>query len=493
MVTRGRGVALSDLIEDTSALGGHERSRPVAGVASDSRHVEPGFLFVAVAGVKSNGADFIAAAVAAGAIAVAAEAFPAGMFFPGVSLVQVPNARAALSKAAAGFYTHQPETVVAVTGTNGKTSVASFLRQIWCALGKSAASIGTVGIVGPQGTVASSLTTPDTLSLHRIIDEMARDGVTHLAFEASSHGLDQHRLDGLRLSAGAFTNLSRDHLDYHATLEHYRAAKLRLFNELLPEGAAAVICADGGDASAFVNAARHRHLHVLTVGVAGEDIQIVQAEPEGYGQSLLLRCKGKERRISLPLPGGFQAENALVAAGLAIATGCDMDDVLGALEHLTGAPGRLEKVGESNGALVVVDYAHTPDALANALDALRPYVSGHLSLVFGAGGDRDAGKRPLMGEVAAQKADFIIVTDDNPRSEDPASIRRAVLAAVPHARDIGDRALAIATAIKELHPGDVLLVAGKGHESGQIVGQRTLPFSDHAAILAAIGGYTHRE
>jgi UDP-N-acetylmuramoyl-L-alanyl-D-glutamate--2,6-diaminopimelate ligase len=484
---RGRGVALSDLVADTSALGAHERNRPVSGVASDSRNVQPGFLFVAVPGTKSDGTSFIPDAVAAGAVAIAAEAFPPDMFFSGVSLVQVPNARAALSKAAASFYNHQPAIVVAVTGTNGKTSVTSFLRQIWKMTGESAASIGTVGIVGPHGTATSSLTTPDTLSLHRIIDDMARDGVTHLAFEASSHGLDQFRLDGLRLAAAGFTNLSRDHLDYHGTLDHYRASKLRLFRQLLPDNAVAVICADGGDASLFANAAHERRLQVVTVGVAGEYIQLIQAQPEGYGQNLILRWKGRQRQVRLPLPGGFQAENALLAAGLAIATGSDADRVFEALEHLTGAAGRLEKVGECNGAMVIVDYAHTPDALANALDALRPYATGELSVVFGAGGDRDTGKRLLMGEAAARKADRVIVTDDNPRSEDPGMIRRAILAGAPSAREIGDRALAIATAVGELEPGDVLLVAGKGHESGQIVGNLTLPFSDHAAICAAIG------
>ncbi len=484
---RGRGVALSDLVADVSSVAPHERNRPISGVASDSRKVKSGFLFIAVPGVKSDGAAFITQAIAAGAIAIASETPPLEPLPSGISFVQVPNARLALSHASAQFYTHQPEVVVAITGTNGKTSVASFLRQIWEGLGHQAASIGTVGIVSPKGHIPSSLTTPDTITLHETLDEMAQEGITHLAFEASSHGLDQHRLDGLRLSAAGFTNLSRDHLDYHATFDAYRNAKLRLFTELLPEHGAAVICADGGDASIFVNAARARHVPVFTVGGAGEFIQLIEARPEGFGQILTIRFNNRKWNVHLPLAGSFQAENALVAAGLALATGCDADSVFSALQTLKGAVGRLEKVAEYNGALVVVDYAHTPDALANALDALRPYVGRNLSVVFGAGGDRDRGKRPLMGQVAHEKADRIIVTDDNPRSEEAALIRKAILANAPSAREIGDRALAIATAVQELEPGDVLLVAGKGHESGQIIGNRVLPFSDHAAILAATG------
>jgi UDP-N-acetylmuramoyl-L-alanyl-D-glutamate--2,6-diaminopimelate ligase len=319
------------------------------------------------------------------------------------------------------------------------------------------------------------------------MDKLAGEGVTHLAMEASSHGLEQRRLDGVKLAAGAFTNLTRDHLDYHLTLDAYRAAKLRLFDTLLPADAAAVMDADQPEASAIAGIAKKRKLRFFGVGRTGGDLTLLDSSRDGFAQTLHLRAAGKERRVKLPLVGAFQVSNALVAAGLAIATGTAAEDALASLESLKGASGRLELVGEKNGAPVFVDYAHTPDALANALDALRPYASGRLLVVFGAGGDRDAGKRPLMGAVAAAGADRVIVTDDNPRSEDPAAIRKAILQAAPGAVEIGDRAEAIKTAVNELKGGDVLLVAGKGHETGQILRDRTLPFSDQAAVRAALG------
>jgi UDP-N-acetylmuramoyl-L-alanyl-D-glutamate--2,6-diaminopimelate ligase len=326
--------------------------------------------------------------------------------------------------------------------------------------------------------------------LHRQLDEIARDGVTHLAFEASSHGLDQYRLDGVRIAAGGFTNLSRDHMDYHPTVAHYLAAKLRLFRDLIPSGGAAVISADHDCSAEAIEAATSRRLRVMAVGRngdgAGEGIRLVDAEVEGFSQQLLIEHRGRTYSIKLPLVGAFQIENALVAAGLAIGTGSDAAGVFAGLEHLEGAKGRLELVGERNGAPIFVDYAHKPDALAKALQALRPYARRKLIVVFGAGGDRDAGKRPIMGAIAAENADRVIITDDNPRSERPEAIRAAILAAAGGAGEIGDRAAAIRAAIEELGPGDALLIAGKGHETGQIVGGDVLPFSDHEAVAAAL-------
>ncbi|MFL5044192.1 MAG: UDP-N-acetylmuramoyl-L-alanyl-D-glutamate--2,6-diaminopimelate ligase, partial [Xanthobacteraceae bacterium] len=399
---------------------------------------------------------------------------------------KVRNARRALALAAARLHPRQPGTVAAVTGTSGKTSVAAFTRQIWQALGHPAASIGTVGIVSPQGETYGSLTTPDPVELHRTLDALAGQGVTHLAMEASSHGLDQHRLDGVRIAVGGFTNLSRDHLDYHATFDAYVAAKLRLFQELLEPGAAAVIAMDQDEALAFAESAAQRGLRVMTVGRRGSGICALKSAIDGYAQKLTLAHEGRKYHIRLPLVGAFQVENALVAAGLAIATDSDPADVFAALEGLKGAKGRLELVGDKNGAPIFVDYAHKPDALAKALEALRPYVRRRLTVVFGCGGDRDRGKRPMMGAIAVDKADRVIVTDDNPRSENPAAIRAAILAAAPGAIEIGDRGAAIRQAVTDLEQGDVLLIAGKGHESGQIVGDRVLPFTDHAAVAAAL-------
>lgn len=456
----------------------------ISGITADSRAVESGFLFFALPGVKADGMSFARSAVEKGAGAIVTESETKDEF--GVPVIRVPSARGALAKVAARFYPRQPKIIAAVTGTNGKTSVASFLRQIWAELGHPAASLGTVGLVSPKGEEYSNLTTPDPIALHKTIDRLSGEGVTHLALEASSHGLDQHRLDGLKLTAGGFTNITRDHLDYHPSFDDYRQAKLKLFSEVLPAKAGAVISADSEGAEAFIAAARKRGLKTLTVGAKGTDIHLFASERLGFSQKLRLRHGDEDYELTLPLAGAFQVENALVAAGLAIVTGGKPDKVFAALENLKGASGRLERVGERNGATVIVDYAHTPDALANALSALRPYAEGRLIALFGAGGDRDPGKRPLMGAVAHEKADTVIVTDDNPRSEEPSSIRSQILAAVPGAREIGDRGEAIALAVKELKPGDVLLVAGKGHERGQIVKDRVLPFSDHEAIRAAL-------
>ena len=454
----------------------------VAGLAADSHTVKPGDVFFALGGSKTDGARFIGAAVAAGAIAVVA-GHPHSASVP---VIVTSNPRRALALAAAAFYPRQPQIVAAVTGTSGKTSVAAFTRQLWESLGHDAASLGTIGIVSRHRNVYGSLTTPDPVALHRALDELAGEGVTHLALEASSHGLDQHRLDGVRVAAAAFTNLSRDHMDYHPTVEHYLAAKLRLFTDLAPEGGPAVIAADHEHSAAVIAAARARKLDVMTVGRHGEGIRLVDAAIDGFGQRMTIEHQGQTYRLRLPLVGEFQIENALVAAGLVIATGGDAARAFAALEKLEGAKGRLELIGERNGAPVFVDYAHKPDALMKALEALRPYAKKRLVVVFGAGGDRDAGKRPLMGAIAAQHADAVIVTDDNPRSEKPAAIRAEILMAAKGATEIGDRAEAIRSAVASLQPGDVLLIAGKGHETGQIIGDKVLPFSDHEAASAAL-------
>ena len=479
---------LRDLFGDDASMAPQAETVGVTGLAVDSRTVKPGDLFFALAGSKTDGSRFIDAAIAAGAVAIAGNHLPEGE--RRVPLVMTPNPRRPLALAAAKFYSLQPQTIAAVTGTSGKTSVAAFTRQIWQRLGRASASIGTIGLVSPKRTIYGSLTTPDPIALHRQIDEIARDGVTHLALEASSHGLDQFRLDGVRISAGGFTNLSRDHMDYHPDIAHYLNAKLRLFRDLLPAGAPAVISADHDCSESVIEAARAKALDLMTVGHkgdgAGEGIRLRDATIDGLAQKLALEHRGRRYAARLPLVGEFQIENALVASGFAIGTGGEADAVFAALEHLEGAKGRLERVGERNGAPIFVDYAHKPDALAKALQALRPYAKRKLVVVFGAGGDRDAGKRPLMGAIATENADRVIVTDDNPRSENPAAIRSAILAAATGADEIGDRLEAIRSAIAGLEAGDALLIAGKGHETGQIVGDRTLPFSDHEAVASAL-------
>jgi UDP-N-acetylmuramoyl-L-alanyl-D-glutamate--2,6-diaminopimelate ligase len=459
-------------------------------ITADSRKVAPGACFFAVPGTRADGLVFARAAADAGAVAVVGEGERPSDLPATTAYVRVPDVRHALALAAAAMNPGQPETVLAVTGTSGKTSVADFTRQILTACGRQAASLGTIGVVAPSGAVYGSLTTPDPVTLHETLDRLSRDGVTHLAMEASSHGLDQRRLDGVRLAAAGFTNLGRDHLDYHPTVEDYLAAKLRLFDTLLPASGTAVINCDGDRGADVLAVARARGLRLLTVGRAGHDVVIEQQQRGGFGQRLTLRTAAGRYAVELPLAGDFQASNALVAAGLALAAGEDEAAVFAALPNLVGVKGRLERVGMVHGAMVVVDYAHKPDALAQVLDTLRPYASGRLVCVFGCGGDRDRGKRPLMGAIASQKADVAIVTDDNPRSEDPAAIRAAILAAAPGAREIGDRAQAIRTAVRELKAGDVLVIAGKGHETGQIVGDRVLPFSDHDAARAAIAEVT---
>jgi UDP-N-acetylmuramoyl-L-alanyl-D-glutamate--2,6-diaminopimelate ligase len=478
-VTKFRDLVGGDSLDPALA------EREASGLCADSRKVRPGDIFFALAGAKSDGLEFAVDAAMRGAALIVAEREPTSLP-DGVAFKRVVDARGALAYAASRFYPRQPATIVAVTGTSGKTSVAEFTRQIWRTLGFEAASLGTIGIVAPKTNVYGSLTTPDPIALHRALDELAGGGVTHLAMEASSHGLDQKRLEGVRLVAGAFTNLSRDHLDYHHDVQSYLNAKLRLFRELLAPGAGAVVDADSDVAAEVIEAARHRKLSLVTVGANGDTIRLLGSQRAGLATRVTLAQGGRERTLLVPLPGDFQVSNALVAAGLCLATGCDAEKIFAALETLHGAPGRLERIGETRGAAVFVDYAHKPDALDKALAALRPFVFGRLVVVFGCGGDRDPGKRPIMGEIATRRADVVIVTDDNPRSEDPKLIRAAILASAPGATEIGDRGEAIRTAVAMLRRGDALLIAGKGHETGQIIGDRTLPFSDAEAARAAL-------
>ncbi|MFE0015149.1 UDP-N-acetylmuramoyl-L-alanyl-D-glutamate--2,6-diaminopimelate ligase [Mesorhizobium sp. NPDC059054] len=458
----------------------------VTGITSDSRQVQPGDLFFALVGTKADGAAYAAEAAKRGASAIVA-AKGADISGLGIPVLFPNDPRHALALAAARFFDRQPATMVAVTGTSGKTSVAAFTRQIWEHAGFAAASIGTTGVVAPGRNEYGSLTTPDPVALHRLLKELADAGVTHASMEASSHGLDQRRLDGVKLAAGAFTNLGRDHMDYHPTVEEYHQAKLRLFDRLLPKGAPAVIFADDPWSEPTIAAANAAGLSVLTVGRHGNFLELKRVEHERHRQRAEIMADGAIYEIDLPLAGDFQIYNALVSAGLAIATGTPAAKALPALEKLKGAPGRLDLVGTTTaGAPVYVDYAHKPDALENVLASVRPFTTGRVLVVFGCGGDRDRGKRPIMGEIATRLADVVIVTDDNPRSEVPEEIRAAILAAAPGAIEIGDRREAIHEAVAMLHTGDTLIVAGKGHEEGQTVGSQTLPFSDHEEVRVAL-------
>jgi UDP-N-acetylmuramoyl-L-alanyl-D-glutamate--2,6-diaminopimelate ligase len=439
---------------------------------------------VAVAGTKADGANFIADAASRGAAVIfAAHAVEAG----NAPVLTVSAPRRLLAVAASRLYGRQPETMVAVTGTAGKTSVASFTRQIWAHAGHRAAMIGTTGVVSPSRNDYGSLTTPDPVSLHQLLAELADEGVTHAAMEASSHGLDQFRLDGVRLSAAAFTNLGRDHMDYHPTVEDYMAAKMRLFEVLLPKGSPAVIFADDAWSDKAVAAASAAGQDVRTVGRRGNFLTLKRVEHFRHKQVAEVHVGDEIFEVHIPLAGDFQIANALVAAGLAISTGVQPSVAMAALEKLQGASGRLELVGHTrDGALAYVDYAHKPDALENVLTSVRPFTTGRVIVVFGCGGDRDRGKRPIMGEIACRLADTVIVTDDNPRSEEPAAIRAEIMAAATCATEIGDRTAAIRAAVGMLKSGDTLIVAGKGHEEGQTIGSVTLPFSDHAELRKAL-------
>ena len=448
----------------------------VSGFALDHRKVAPGTVFGAFVGTRFNGEDFIADAIANGAVAVVAR--PEAVVVGALHIADA-EPRRVFARLAAKFFAPFPATTVAVTGTNGKTSTAELTRQLWRLAGHVAASIGTLGVTTANDQVSTGLTTPDVVTFLANMAGLQREGITHASFEASSHGLAQYRTEGLPVAAGAFTNLSRDHLDYHETMEAYFAAKLRLFSEVVDADGAAVIWADDAWSERAIAAARARGLKLLTVGTLGETIRMVSRTPTQLGQTLELEAGGKTHKVNLPLIGAYQAANALVAAGLVLATGGDLAATLGGLSRLQPVRGRLERaVITAAGAPVYVDYAHTPDGLVAAIAALRPHTRGKLHLVFGAGGDRDTGKRPQMGAIAVEQADIVIVTDDNPRSEDPASIRADIMAAAAGAAEIGDRRSAIAAAIKAAGGDDVILIAGKGHEQGQIVGNRVLPFDD---------------
>ena len=457
----------------------------IRGLTADSRAVKPGFLFAALPGQKAQGRDFIEAAVQAGAAAVLTDqAAPANSPVPFVS---TRNPRLALSRLAAAFYGAQPETVVAVTGTSGKTSTVQFARQLWAKSGARAASLGTLGITRDEGTEEGELTTADPVTLHQILARLAHEGITHLAMEASSHGLDQFRLDGVRLRAAGFTNLSRDHLDYHGTMAAYLAAKARLFDEVLAADGIAVLNADIPEFDVLAGRCRAAGRRYVSYGDAGQELRLLKHELLSEGQRLTLSVFGQPHSLTLPLAGRFQGMNVLCALGLVLASGLAVDAAIAAAARLTGVCGRLEYVGSRPaGGAVYVDYAHKPDALEKVLGALRPHAEGRLIVLFGCGGDRDPGKRPQMGAIAQKLADHVIVTDDNPRTEDAAKIRRQILEACPEAEEIGGRGEAIHHAIGILRAGDVLILAGKGHETYQIIGQEKFPFDDRAVARNAL-------
>ncbi|MET3559809.1 UDP-N-acetylmuramoyl-L-alanyl-D-glutamate--2,6-diaminopimelate ligase [Bartonella japonica] len=475
------GTVFTESIEDESLS-----SIEITGISADSRKILPGFVFVAILGNQGDGRHYINDAIKRGARAIVIDSHTVLENLP-VPVLRVGNVRHNLATAAARFYGSQPETVVAVTGTSGKTSVVSFIRQIWAHTGLCAASIGTVGVVSPHRNDFASLTTPDPVVLQRLLHELSDEGVTHAALEASSHGLDQSRLDGVRLTAAAFTNLGRDHMDYHTSVEDYLRAKMRLFDTLLPPDSPALVFADDVCSQKVIDTIIQARRRVLTIGRKGQFITINRVEHQRSKQCVECRVEDHIYTFNLPLSGDFQVTNALIAAGLAIVTGVSPRKAFDALETLQGAPGRLELVGKTeNNAPVYIDYAHKPEALEQVLLSVRPFTQGRLILVFGCGGDRDQGKRPLMGKIAENKADIVIVTDDNPRTEIPEKIRKDILQAAPSAIEIADRGEAIDYAIGLLKAGDTLIIAGKGHENGQIIGQKTYPFSDRLKVIDAL-------
>ena len=477
---------LSELSEGRNDTVGLGRDIDITGLTADSRMVQPGFLFAALPGSRVDGRDFIPEALQRGAVAVLASPGTA-LPDPNAVLVSDPNPRRRLSLMAALFYRKQPKVIAAVTCTSGKTSTASFTRQIWAKLGYKSASLGTLGLISPNKQEYLSLTTLDPIALQQRLAEIAQSGVSHLAIEASSHGLDQFRLDGMRIAAAAFTNISHEHLDYHGSMEAYFEAKQRLFSELLPAGAPAVLNADAPEYEKLEQIVRSRRGKVLSYGREGKTLRLEGLEPVDAGQKLSLRVEGKLHEVLFPVPGSFQAMNVLAALGLVIATGGDPARANQTLSALEGVRGRIEHVAtHPSGARIFVDYSHKPDALETVLKALRPHAAGRLVVVFGCGGDRDRAKRPLMGAIAAKFADQVIVTDDNPRTEDPAAIRREILAAAPQAVEIGDRGEAIRQAVAGLLAGDLLLIAGKGHETGQIVANKVFPFDDAEVARAAV-------
>ena len=479
---------LADLLPETLSAPQGADGVEVTGLALDSRKVRPGDLFAALPGVKVDGAQFIPMAIEKGAVCILA---PKGVTAP-VPVIEAEDPAEALSAIAANFYPRQPATIAAITGTNGKSSTVEFLRQIWAKAGIEAAALGTLGVTRASGRTDVGYTTPDAIALHKSLDLLTEEGVTHLAMEASSHGLKQRRMDGVRLSLVGFTNLTQDHLDYHPDFEDYFSSKMRLFSALAPMGAPAVINMDSDWSQRVAQAAQSAGLSPVEIGWRGRDLTVHEITPHPASQMVRFSWKGEEREVDLPLIGEFQAANALGAAAMAIASGVSPDAAFEAMGQLTGVAGRLQTVGTTkDGAPVLLDYAHTPDGLDKLLRAARPHTQGRIILVFGAGGDRDPTKRAPMGEIAARLSDVAIVTDDNPRSEDPAGIRKTILAACPGAQEVGDREAAIRTGIEMLKAGDVLLVAGKGHETGQILADRIIPFDETeivTRILKELGG-----
>lgn len=474
-----------------TAQGGREAR--IAGLAVDSREVRDGYLFAALPGSAVHGATFVDKAVALGAVAVLTDAAGAAMIEADVAVIVAQDPRAALAQTASIWFGPHPATMVAVTGTNGKTSVSTFTRQIWELLGLAAVNLGTTGV---EGSWAYPLghTTPEPITLHRVLAEAAKHDITHVAMEASSHGLDQRRLDGVLLTAAGFTNFTQDHLDYHQTFEAYFDAKMGLFSRVLSEDGVAVVNLDDPKGVEVAMLAEERGQEVIGVGRSeNARLQLTAQRFDATGQDLRFSWQGRPYQVRLDLMGGFQAENVLLAAGLVIAAGAAPGDVFAVLHELAGVRGRMEQAAtRENGAAVFVDYAHTPDAVETALQAMRPHVMGRIIVIVGAGGDRDAGKRPLMGRAAVEHADVVIVTDDNPRSENPADIRAAVLQGAPGAIEVGDRAEAILRGIDMLQPGDALLIAGKGHESGQVVGDTVLPFDDVEQASVAVAALEGR-
>ncbi|HTR86899.1 MAG TPA: UDP-N-acetylmuramoyl-L-alanyl-D-glutamate--2,6-diaminopimelate ligase [Reyranella sp.] len=482
-------LSLSELMRrtaDPATVAAPQQDPMLAGLTLDSRQVRPGYLFAALSGSRTDGASFVNEAVKRGAVAIlAASDAPLPPLAPEIAVVRDPNPRRRIALMASAFAGLQPATIAAVTGTNGKSSTVHFVRQIWAALGLKAASVGTLGIVSPGFSREAGLTTPDPVQLHADLATLAHEGVTHLAIEASSHGLDQHRLDGLQLSAAAFTNLTHEHLDYHASMDRYFEAKARLFDQLLPPGGTAVVNADSDRAPALAEICRRRGIRFWSYGAKGEELRLLTDTPTPHGQHLVIELLGRRHEIELPLVGGFQASNALAALGLVVATGGYPARAVSALASLSGAPGRLQLVARHrSGAPVYVDYAHKPEALETVLATVRPFAKGRLVVVFGCGGDRDRAKRPVMGEIATRLADLTLVTDDNPRSEEPEAIRAEIVRGIPGDRrnwlEVRDgRHAAIEQGMAALRSADdLLLIAGKGHETGQTIKGITHHFDD---------------
>lgn len=480
---------LSELMKGRNVSAMHDTH--IKGLTADSRHVEPGFLFAALSGTAADGREYIVDAVKRGASAILTDTSyePADCDLP---CFREENPRLVLARLASRFYGAEPETITAVTGTNGKTSVAYFTRAIWQAMGLPAASIGTLGVMMPDQTLPLGYTTPEPVLLHKTLTYLVGHGIQHAVIEASSHGLDQYRLDGARIKSAAFTNLTRDHLDYHSSSEDYLNAKLGLISRVLDKAGTAVLNADSGVYPAFLRAAKDCGVKIISYGRMADELRLINLAPKSAGQMVTLEIFGNRQEVMLPLAGEFQVMNALCALGLVIGAGGGAAAASKALSKVTNVPGRLELVSKlTNNAAIYVDYAHSPDALETVLEAVRSHAKGKIHVVFGCGGDRDKGKRAEMGRIAGLYADRAIVTDDNPRTEDPVQIRSEIIVACPDALNIGDRFSAIETAIKALESEDILVVAGKGHEEGQVVGTETISFNDKKAvqqIVSALGG-----